>query len=726
MLSAKWTAITYSFKYDTEGTDNDYSVTCTYDVECTLEGVEEGRVGSTFAYWTLDNKDGVKLSNTILNYTDRHDAEFKLYPNYEYELYNVTYKLNGGVNHPDNPIMYYANEIEAILHDPSKHGYDFLKWTSNPTGLVDPPYMLNFVQVGENIELTAHWAVKEYNVTYDSMSGNTTPASHKCNYETCTISDTVVTKTGYEFAGWIDKATGYIYQPGAVVSNLAIENVTLEAKWLDEKPYTIKYNLNGGSFVGEHNVSYAKGTEPVLTEPEKFGYTFNGWTYKDGKTTGDIEVTANWVAIEYTVTFYMKNRVLATNTCTYGTECSTLASHERIVEEELIGWSYSNGGDLFYGLDVPSNYLCEFAPAKNGYSCSLYAVVNDTFNVLYDLNGGLVEDYTLETEIAAGGDVTLPTLVRDGYTFNGWEVKSGNAQVSEVDSNGYYTLTHTKAGDVKVVALFTEQPPFPAGTVTFDLTGDGEADTELLAPITDSYGATITLPDAPRIEGATFKGWRYEYMAHYKLQDDPGFIYELKTINLGETIPSNSYLLLGNEVADGVSYLSNSVSCENLDGCKYLETKGYGITPNVGDYFYLESYADLEIPAGFCPIIEANDYSFNVDCSLYFDVGDEYIIGKTVTNQNVMLTAVNDYVTYNITYMFDGEDITSELEGFPTTFTISDGILQIPMVMPSEYSSVVGWEVNRGSVFDNSGVWGYDDISAGDIVFTAILDTPTE
>ncbi len=580
VLTAKWNANKYDVIYDDIKLNK---VACVYDEDCSLD-FSKIEIPAGKVIKSVVASDGIKtytIGPKVINLTvgNKIDVEVE----FDDIDYTISYQYNGGIVTNANPASMVLGET-ITLNEPVKEGYDFNGWSIDGDYAFINNNVITLVDTSD-VSLTANWKVKTFDVVYNANGGNATPTTHECTYDTCKISDDEIKKTGYQFAGWVDKATGYIYQPGAVVSNLAIENVTLEAKWLDEKPYTIKYNLNGGYFAGEHNVSYAKGTQPVLTTPKKDGYTFKDWTYKDNVKEGNIEVTANWQAIEYTVSFYLKNRVLATNTCTYGTECSTLASHERIVEEELIGWSYSNGGDLFYGLGVPSNYLCEYATVKDGYSCSLYAVTNDVFKISYNLNDGVIasSDKHLLVDYYNYGDVlVLPVPSKEGYLFTGW---TSDANISvEVDEN-YYTYDLSLIGDVTFTANFVE-----AVNVSLNLNSGSFVDSTETTDKKVLYTGGVAKLEFPAVvrEGYELVGW-----AVGDLNDlGNNTVYELLSVNNGDTVPVDSFLLDSDSIRGGYTYLEQSTQCTSTN-CYYLVAKTSG-TATIDDY-YLDGYSFKDI-----------------------------------------------------------------------------------------------------------------------------------
>ena len=117
------------------------------------------------------------------------------------------------------------------------------------------------------------------------------------------------TRTGYTFAGWWTAAAGSASQ---VTSGTALptSNKTFYARW-SLNPYTIAYDLDGGSVSGSGNpITYNTETATfTLKNPTRAGYVFAGWsgtglTGSANKTvavakgsTGNRSYTAHWTPL---------------------------------------------------------------------------------------------------------------------------------------------------------------------------------------------------------------------------------------------------------------------------------------------------------------------------------------------------------------------------------------------------------------------------------------------
>lgn len=193
--------------------------------------------------------------------------------------YNITYELDGGINHPDNPSTFNGKDLPidltTYLKAPTKEGYDFVGWKLNggrkPTDTVEE-------ETYEDITLTAVWEESVYNINYN-LNGGENSILNPITYKKSSLPVNLYapTKEHYEFIGW--------YLNGETVQNLpdsVNSDITLDALW-KEKEYTISYNLNGGSFEGEAASTHTITNKPTLPTPIKKGYNFTGW-----KLSGEI------------------------------------------------------------------------------------------------------------------------------------------------------------------------------------------------------------------------------------------------------------------------------------------------------------------------------------------------------------------------------------------------------------------------------------------------------
>ncbi|MDD6858003.1 MAG: InlB B-repeat-containing protein, partial [Lachnospiraceae bacterium] len=129
--------------------------------------------------------------------------------------------------------------------------------------------------------LMLRFAVKKYNVTFDTNGGSEAASQVVIWGGNASQPENAPVKEGYTFAGWYgDKECTIPYDFSKGIK----ENTTIYAKWAINT-YKVSFDTNGGSKVSGQSVEWNKLAAKPETEPVKEGYTFGGWyADKDCKT----------------------------------------------------------------------------------------------------------------------------------------------------------------------------------------------------------------------------------------------------------------------------------------------------------------------------------------------------------------------------------------------------------------------------------------------------------
>ena len=263
---------------------------------------------------------------------------------------------------------------------------------------------------------------------------------------------------------------------------------TLE-QWLEDL-------ANGNLSTTYHTVSFETGTEQQIetqevkhlakiskpADPERKGYTFNGWTYL-GETwsfagyvvTEDMTLIADWEANTYHVTFNPTGGKLDTFEVDYVFDEEVTLPVPTKDEVIFLGWTYK-------GAFVENG---SWAIADD---CILIAAWRqDSYIVEYDYGyGGL----SSSEEITYGDYFNLPYPEREGYKFIGWLDEEGNVVASQD-----YLWLH----DLKLMAAWKA-----VETIVTLNPGDGGLEEVM---VTISYDQDFELP-VPT--GDNFNGWYYD------------------------------------------------------------------------------------------------------------------------------------------------------------------------------------------------------------------------
>lgn len=139
-----------------------------------------------------------------------------------------------------------------------------------------------------------------WNLNYDGAEN--VSATQKYGYAFSKITDPE--RKGYVFEGWYTDADGsraYDFE------EKPSSDVKLYAKW-KKIEYSIRYYLDGGVNAASNPEQYTVEDEVIFTQPEKEGYTFEGWYSEEAfehkadgitkGTIGDVALYAKWKLIE--------------------------------------------------------------------------------------------------------------------------------------------------------------------------------------------------------------------------------------------------------------------------------------------------------------------------------------------------------------------------------------------------------------------------------------------
>ncbi len=477
---AKWTAISYTVKFDINGGDRGAmeDQNFTYDAEQALTTNIFAKEGYTFEGWnTKADGSGTAYADaaSVKNLAAGNGETVTIYAQWKIINYTITYNLDGGS--ASNPTSYTVKNESFSLNNPTKMGYTFTGWSG--TGLDGTNNMSVTISAGStgNLEYTATWTANSYTVTFNANGGEGTMADMNFVYdEEKALAENAFTNTGYEFAGWRD-GNGKTYTDKESVRNLSAEDgatVTLTAQW-EIKRYTITFNTNGGSEIEPIEQEFGTAiTAP--NDPTKTGYTFAGWdkTIPATMPAEDVTITATWNPISYTVTFNANGGTCetASGTVTFGSAYGTLPTATR-EGYTFKGWYTAAIG----GTEVTSETTVATA---NDHTLYAQWTINQ-YTITFDTDGGSAIDPITQDYGTAIIAPAAPT--KEGYTFAGWDAEIPAAM---------------PAGDVTITAEWT----INQYTITFDTDGGNVID-----PITQDYGTAITPPDAPTKTGYDFKGW---------------------------------------------------------------------------------------------------------------------------------------------------------------------------------------------------------------------------
>ena len=425
----------------------------------------------------------------IIRLTSANDPS--VYREYKYEIkityytYSIEYVLNGGKNHKDNPTGIHLNQLPITLGNPTKAGYNFVGWYDNAEFYNQPITVIEQME-NEHIQLFAKWEKVDYTIEYN-LNGGTNHIDNPLvyNIETDTITLLPATKAYYVFDGWyIGDIKVDTIQKGT------IGNQILTAKYTPVE-YTITYYLDGGMTTNPN--AYTVETETiVLSDAVKDNYNFLGWFDSTGQqiteivtgTTGNLELTARYVAIDYTIDYVLNGGVNQENNPT----------KYNIESNDILLLAPTKNGYIFLGWFNEKNE--EVATIKNGSTGDLALTAKwETvgYEVVLDADGGVdVENiqFTVESSL-----IELPSTAKQGYTFLGW-FDEADQQVKVIETG--------TVGNLKLKAKYQ----VVTYTIQYEGLNDGDSANNPTEYTIES--STIVLQNPVLVSGYIFEGWYNE------------------------------------------------------------------------------------------------------------------------------------------------------------------------------------------------------------------------
>jgi len=460
VMTAQWTANTYSVKFDgngaTSGSMSNESMT--YDSSKALTSNGYSKTGYTFAGWATSANGSVVYGNgvSVKNLTSAANGTFTLYAKWTANTYSIKFDGNGATSGSmDNESMTYDSSKALTSNGYSRTGYTFAGWATSASGSVvygNGASVTNLTSTaGGTFTLYAKWTAGSYTVKFNG-NGNTggSMSDQTITYDVSTaLTANGFEKTGYTFAGWAESSTGNIaYGNKASVKNLLVSGTkNLYAKWA-ANTYYVKFDGNGATSGSMDNESMTYDASKALTANgyKKTGYTFAGWAtsangsvvYGDGASVTNLTSTAGgtftlyakWTPGKYTVKFYNKDgtSLLGEQQITYGSgaQLKSISNNVR-AGYTFAGWATTaNGSKVYDANGVPND-------PTTSEQLNLYAAWNPiTYTIKFDGNGSTYynglwhkvyeKDYRFSDSSSdiLSNQFTVPNKT----SFKGWNTKA--------------------------------------------------------------------------------------------------------------------------------------------------------------------------------------------------------------------------------------------------------------------------------------------------------------
>ena len=397
------------------------------------------RTGYVFKGWDVN----VPATMPLADYTIR--AKWSL------DQYDLI--LNKGLDfNPKADTVTYDYMERVSVKDLSREGYDFKGW--------EPP--LPEKMPAEDVEATAQWQIQEYRYVVYTTDDDSTVEIKEYNEKLDELEDPV-RREGYTFKGWD------VEQP----TNMPAKDLVIKAIWelntrsitlkVDDEEYlsqSFKYgtavNLKGYTdpkkegytFVGwndeipttmpdkdivldaqfeinEYRVVWVNDPDDMslndtiyynygakvgkMSDPEKTGYTFKGWSEEVPETMPARNITfiSQWNVNSYSLIFKVDGSVFVKQSYDY----NSVIDYSSVSNPKKTGFFF-----LGWGNDLPVVMPDHDVELTANWSANAYA-----FIVVYDEADLSLNDttyYEYQDELPA-----LKTPEKTGYSFRGWDVK---------------------------------------------------------------------------------------------------------------------------------------------------------------------------------------------------------------------------------------------------------------------------------------------------------------
>ena len=398
---------------------------------------------------------------------------------YRKAMFTVNFDANGGT-----PVTSQSVEEGTVITAPltTREGYTFLSWGYDFSA-----------PVTQNLSLTATWQANTYEISFDPQGGTVDTTTQEVTYDG-SYTLPIPTREGYNFLGWYNgntKVEDGTYKTAA--------DISLEAHW-EPIVYTVSYSLNGGSLDEDNPTSYTiEGSSITLNNPTREGYNFLGWsgTGISGMSknvvipehsTGNRSYTANWEAINYSISYDLNGGSLAVqNRTEYTADTPTFNLNNPYKNGySFVGWTGTGLNDPTLIVTIPSG-----STGSRSYTAHFEL---DTYVISYVLNGGTVEGENPTSYTYLSDSFTLTNPTREDYIFLGWTGTLLDGLTSEV------TISKGSTGN----RSYTANWKYDGYTINYHLNG-GTNSPDNPINFKDTFD-DIYLEDASRT-GYIFDGW---------------------------------------------------------------------------------------------------------------------------------------------------------------------------------------------------------------------------
>ena len=466
-VTALWTAINYTITFDSAGGSTVAPITQGYETAITPPAVPN-KDGYTFIGWNPELPEKMPLNGLAVTAA------------WEIVLYNITYHLNGGTNHNDNPSTYTILTPTIEFKEATKEGHSFSGWYD----AIEGGSRVYDIQQGSfgDVNLYARYTVKEYTITY--YVDNVSYKEEKYDYGIPITLLAEPTKEGYTFSGWdIEEFP----------ATMPAVNIRIDGTFTINK-YEVVFKDYDETVLKTENVDYGSDAEAPANPDNKEGYHFTSWDKVFTNITANLVVTALYNPNSYTVSFDTGDAdINVTYDSAYGTLPTPLKT----------GYSFAG----WYANENLEGLITAQTVVKTTSNHQLYAkwTVN-SYKVTFHYNDASSGDEVTETLVeydSTYGD--LPSPEKIGHTFIGWYKDSLEGDLITSESKVTTASAHSLYAKWEINTYIVRFKDYDGGVLKIE-------------DVTHGSGATAPTENPERY-GYIFKGWDPENLCNYGLLD---------------------------------------------------------------------------------------------------------------------------------------------------------------------------------------------------------------
>lgn len=528
-LYAKWTINNYSVTYSNmvgatwksgvASTAHDNS-SVQFNSQYTITTDVPEKVGYKFLGWNKETASSTTPDYKAGDTFTMEDSNVTLYAVWEGATYKITYIDATGdpsvSGIPQEETKTYETPINISTETPTRTGYTFVEWNTNPDGSGTSYQKGSTYSKEEDLKLYAQWEEKTFTITYSptvsdpTISGMPTPLTETKYYFTdLTVTSAIPTRTGYTFNGWKadTEGAGTKYTAGDKIT--INQDLTLYAQWTPIS-YTIKFEGNGndgGQSMSTQIFTYDVQDNLIKNTFTKTGYVFDHWNTKEddsGDSYNDeaeilnittnnndvITLYAQWREYKsiHKVEFYSDNTYTTLLYTDNNVKDGTAANYQGEIptkpEDAKNTYTFDHWEPVPNNVTKDMKVYAVFKENIKQYTVTFYDEDNTTILGTSTVNYGENASYN-------GDTTSLTGTPKAGYTktFKGWEDSSKLNNVTE---------------DRKVVATYNEE--LIKYNISYNNTYGGVNKNPTQYTVEDS---DIILQDIAR-KGYIFEGWYTE------------------------------------------------------------------------------------------------------------------------------------------------------------------------------------------------------------------------